>query len=663
MRTVIFLTNGVINSLKTLRIVYCLLILMFVDGYSQDYGFAPRFLKFTSIDGQVDLKGMYLSRQHNSIDFIESQRGNYKSVGFKLNTSGFIWHPNFLLLDIGGEYSPESNQDDYIVTPDRSEIRTLKGLRLGATIFNSKPLTIDTRYYLNSSYSNREVLTNIESNSRSWTTSLSLRTKYLPVFVTYNNMKRDEVEIQTGRNFKNEQSKFEIFTQKSFFSRDNHTLNYSRNNYYWRDRNLFETQSLNDIIWLNNSLYFDKERRYAFRSLITNTNRRGSQTYDAFDVNENLTLKLPANLNFMSSYVFKNQRQPFQKSIQNQISARLSHKLYQSLNTSLFYNYNVSNHTSYLSSSSMAGFNLNYSKKIPTGNLNLFYRYAYNGRSNESESIDLMVTNDDYILTDGVITTLNRPNIDISTILVKDNTGSIIYQREFDYILIEKGAYIEIQRVPGGLIENNSSVYIDYVAIQEGSYRYDVIINSFSGTITLFNRFLELYYRSHFNDFINVEKSDLLILNYINQNVVGGKINFGISEMGAEYENHNSTITPYKMVRYYVNVQKQINNFVLLLNGNYRNYNIVDENINRKYSDVSGKAIYEFSPRTNLDLMFGYRIQKGPGIDLDILTARSEFRTRYRQLYLKLGASLYSRKLVKSENIYSRFYMELSRRF
>ncbi len=125
----------------------------------------------------------------------------------------------------------------------------------------------------------------------------------------------------------------------------------------------------------------------------------------------------------------------------------------------------------------------------------------------------------------------------------------------------------------------------------------------------------------------------------------------------------NSTITPYKMVRYYVNVQKKINNFVLLLNGNYRNYNIVDENINRKYSDISGKAIYEFSSRTKLDLMFGYRIQKGPGIDLDLLTARSEFKTSYRQLYLKLGASLYSRKLVKSENIYSRFYMEISRRF
>jgi hypothetical protein len=199
--------------------------------------------------------------------------------------------------------------------------------------------------------------------------------------------------------------------------------------------------------------------------------------------------------------------------------------------------------------------------------------------------------------------------------------------------------------------------------VQSGSHRYDAIVNNFNGNIVLFKRFLELYYRGMYLDYKNVEKSDLLILNYIEQNTFGGKINIKFTELGAEYEDHNSTITPYKLMRYYLNIQKRIKKFILSVNGNYRDYNMVDESINRMYYDVSGSAGYEFGPNTRLEMNIGYRKQRGPGIDLNLFTGQTEIKTNIRMIYITLGANLYRRNYLGDTMDFNSLYIQLARRF
>ena len=174
---------------------------------------------------------------------------------------------------------------------------------------------------------------------------------------------------------------------------------------------------------------------------------------------------------------------------------------------------------------------------------------------------------------------------------------------------------------------------------------------------------MELYYKGQFQDYKNVEKSDLLILNYIKQNTFGGKIRVKFVELGAEYEDRNSTITPYRLMRYYLNLQKRLKKLILSLNGNIRDYDMVDEFIHRKYSDISGGATYEFTPRIKLNFTLGYRKQRGPGIDLDLLTARTEFDMVYRQLYITFGADLYRRDYLNEITDYNGIYLQLSRKF
>lgn len=649
--------------MKTSLLIYCLLCLLTLDAYSQKSDGNSGFWNFTSLDGEVKLRGQYRQKYTTLSDFSEQQESLYFSGGLRLNTTSYIWHPDFLQIDLGGEFFPESNQDDYLVTPDRSEVRTLKGLNIGATLFNNKPVTLSTWANWNDSYSNREDLTNIRSKTMRWGSSMNIKNRILPVYLVFNSNKWDQEETETGRTYQTDQSNFEASTRKSFTTRDQSELSYSHNQYFRRDPNLSEIENITDNIRLNNRFYLDQEKKYAFRSTIYNYNRYGSQNYSVFSATENLTLRLPQNLRFIGNYNYYNQLQVTQASKQNKVTASINHQLFASLNSRIFYEYAGIKQTFYNETRNSTGVDLHYTKKIPTGQLMLSYNYSLLRDDMDSEPVDLQIYDEEHLLADGRISTLNKPHIEENTIVVKDGTGTIIYELNFDYQLIEQGDFIEIQRIPGGQIPNGSTVYIDYIAIQTGSYKYDAHSNNVNANIILFNRFLELYYRGQFMNYKNVEKSDLLVLNYIKRNTFGGRINIWDVELGVEYENQNSTITPYKLMRYYLNYQKRINNFILSVNGNIRDYNMVEEQINRKYSDLSGKAAYEFRPGTKLDLMLGYRHQKGPGIDLNLLTASTEFKTVYRQLYLTAGVSIYLRDYLEDVTNYYNFYLELVRRF
>ena len=89
----------------------------------------------------------------------------------------------------------------------------------------------------------------------------------------------------------------------------------------------------------------------------------------------------------------------------------------------------------------------------------------------------------------------------------------------------------------------------------------------------------------------------------------------------------------------------------------------MDEFIHRKYSDITGGATYEFTPHIKLNLTVGFRKQRGPGIDLDLLTARTEFDMVFRQLYITLGADLYRRTYLNDITDYNGIYLQLSRKF
>ena len=64
-----------------------------------------------------------------------------------------------------------------------------------------------------------------------------------------------------------------------------------------------------------------------------------------------------------------------------------------------------------------------------------------------------------------------------------------------------------------------------------------------------------------------------------------------------------------------------------------------------------------------LSLEGGYLNQRGANIDLDLLTSRAEFRTRFNKLHLRIGLELYRRLYQDSDFAFNGAFIQLTRRF
>jgi len=625
------------------------------------------FWHLRTFSGEIGLEGQYRQLESSFNEVMEDQRSTYLLGGIKLNTSSYLWDKDVLQIDLNGAYSPELRDESYITVPDRSEVRTLKKIDLTGTLCNNRPVTLQGFFNFDQNYYNRELLTNVRSNSMQWGGIFSLNNKILPVSILYRKQNWDQQETQTGREFLMDQENIQARASKSFGSRDRNELIYSRNDYLYSYAGLHETQHLINRLALNNNLYFDAGRKYNLNSRITWYDQEGTTTFRRFEVLEGLIFTLPHNLRLMTNFNLYNLKDPVQVWDQKGIRTSLQHKLFKSLTSRVYYEYSrVKSETASLhqEADTRGGLDLRYTKKIPTGYLNLSYRYYRHRHVAEGVSGLLQVINEEQVLTDGEIGLLNKPYVEVSSVVVKDMTGGIIYQLNFDYILLERSGYVEIQRVPGGQIPNNASVYIDYAFRQPGEYSYAANNNYFSASILLFQRFLELYYRYSVQDYPKVVQGDLLTLNYYSQHVYGIRLDVGFARGGVESDVYRSNIIPYKMWRYYLDMNWTFKSKLLLtLSGNVRDYRMIAEDVDQLYANVSGKVAYRISPRMQVSIESGYLNQRGTNVDLDLLTARAEFHSAFNKLHLRVGMDMYRRLYLNSEFAFNGGYVRLTRKF
>ncbi len=206
--------------------------------------------------------------------------------------------------------------------------------------------------------------------------------------------------------------------------------------------------------------------------------------------------------------------------------------------------------------------------------------------------------------------------------------------------------------------------YVDYVFIQPGSYSYGANNHRFSASVLLFKRLLELYYRYSVQDYPRVNNGDFLTLNYYNQHIFGLRLDLGIARAGIEADIYDSNIIPYRMRRYYLDVNWNFRSKLqLTVNGNIRDYRMIADEVNQLYSNISGKLAYRIRPRMRVSLESGYLNQSGPNIDLDLLTARAEFFSEFNKLQVRVGLEMYRRLYLNSEFDFNGAYIQLTRRF
>ena len=622
---------------------------------------------FRAISGELDLRGQYRQLASQFNELTEDQRSTYFLGGVKLNTSSYLWDPDIIRIDLNGAFSPETRDEKYITIPDRSEVRTLKKVDILTTLFQNKPLEISGFFNFDQNYYNRELLTNVRSSNSQWGSRLAINNRILPLTLSYRNTDWDQEETQTGRRFTMNREDLETRASKSFSSRDRSELIYSHNNYLYNYADLHQTEHRIDRVALNNNIYLDSARKYNLNSRITWHNQEGTNSFRRFEVLEGVSFQMPHNLRLMANFNLFNLADPVQVWDQKRTRATIQHQLYKSLTSKAYVEYarvRLESDHIYNETDIRSGIDLIYSKKIPTGHLNLSYRYYRLHHSTDGVTGLLSVLNEEHILRDGELTLLDKPYVDVASVVVKDGSGTLVYQANFDYLLLERAGFVEIQRIPGGLIPDNGTVNIDYTYTQPGSYNYAANNNHFSASILLFGRLVELYYRFSVQNYPRIFQGDLLTLNYFTQHVYGARLDLGFVRGGIESDIYSSSLIPYKMWRYYMDMNWNIRSRILLnVNGNVRDYRMIADEVDQLYSSFSGRIAYRLPSQMTVSLESGYLNQRGQNIDLDLLTARAEFHAVFNRLHARVGIEMYRRMYQDSDFAFNGAYVQLTRKF
>jgi len=649
------------------RIIFIIIFVLssFASGQNGNSNGSFEFWRMQSYSGFIELESQYRAQETILRNNAKENRTSSLFTGLlSLGTKSFFWHPNFMKLNVDLDYNPGTGRDQFLVLPDRTETKTAEMIRVQTNFFDQRPFSFNLYALLNHNYINREYTTNVEMYHKGFGGSMMFRNNILPVSIRYQNEKWEQNEIQSNRLFTNDRENMIVELSKSFSHLDNHKLSYSIEDY--RRTYSQQSQIQNKITNLNlkNDISFDKNRNSNFYSFIWLNKQTGDDEYDRLQVNENIDIKLPYNFKVIGKYQFSNYNKADFELNQHIVNSSLEHRLFSSLFSHVEYEYIDIHQTSYNEFAYTYNVGFDYTKNIPTGNFSLSFNHRNRNEKRNGNAFDLQINNEEHVLRNTQTLLLKNPDVVAGSIIITDETGLIIYEENFDYIIIERGEFIEIQRLPGGQIQDGSTILIDYLAIQQLKYEYDLASNNIHSGISIFRNLVNFYFRYFEQDNENFKGTDTRILKNISQRVYGSRFNYKRLSLGVELDDYNSNIVPYNSKRYYLTFSGNINqNLNYSLAGNYRNYKLTGENISQKYNDITGNISYRINNNSQIKAKGAYRFQKGRNIDLTLTSFKGEYLTNFRKILITLGVTFHKRDYLAENIAFSGGYLKIKRNF
>lgn len=651
--------------MKTCIAIILFLLLLPLFSLAQQNPVRTGFWRLASYNGELKLNGFYRDQKRTGIFIKERQNTLQYNGGIQLNTRSYFWHPRFITLDLNGEYAPARNQDKFLAIPDLNENIDIRKLDARISILPQSKFSWVSYYNYGRIYNSRENLSSIRSTGDNWGSTIFIRSGKFPVSLGYTDWKQKEEEILTGRIFDNQQKVADMRLSMTFGKHDKHDILASRGEYMRRD---YSGSQVRNELW--NSSYSGlqfggKKQQHTYSTYISGTRQKGFENFDRYQGLANLNWYLGGHFYFGQNYMLFGEQRPQSSLQQQQYGVFLRHQLFQSLSSRIGADQTRTNQSSYDQQLTRGTAELSYTKVIRKKHgIDLSYRYTLQQENWNSQDQTIFIPNEAVNLRDGQITLLARPYIDLPSFRLKDATGTTIYQINLDYILIPQGDFLQVQRVPGGLIPDNANVFAEYRAIQPGNYRYNSTNITYNAGLNFFNRLLQVYYRRAEQDYKQLKLTSGLTLNYFTQQVAGIRLEHKGLGGGVEYDNMKSTVLPYEVYRFFIAFQRTFSNkFVFNINGNYSDYRRLNELKNVRFADLSGTAIYRFTPKISFTTTAILRVQEGQGVNLNMFTSRNELSAQLHKIRFAAIYNYYDRKIDVEQIRFNAVTLQVSRKF
>jgi hypothetical protein len=565
----------------------------------------------------------------------------------RLKTEGDVYHPDLLFYNamLGFGLAQQSLHSDE--ESDR-HAESLNDYNVFAQLLREK--SYPTTFYASKSEEliPRQFLGSLRAERINRGASLSLRSRDWPMTFQYTASEISQDGLSS--------------LERDFFERDDERLRYSVNHNFGElshlsidlDRTSVSQRSIGALIETDTDRYsilhdliFGGDEQHRLDSFFNYVDQSGSFDFENIQLDERLRLQHFED--FLTNYELRlsDSKRDSDRNKEVRGQAGFEHRLYESLVTTA----NVFASTTDFESKNgietegeleQQGGNLsfNYRKNNPWGTLLSTYTASL---TEQSGSIGGIVTDEPHTVNDPLPVTLNRTNIDTSSIVVTDGTGSYTYTRGDDYTIEEINGQVQLEIIIPGTtppnISDGQDILVDYKVLIEPDRREDTLRQNF----TIRERFkngMSLYYAHRRQDEdVSSKVMKLIADEYIINTIGADYTNKGLF-LQAEYSEEDSTQVPStskKLQGRYswpINSNTSVNMSVM---NHWLNFSEPDERdvvlfktgaeifsrLTDEYS-ISARADYRDEDDTRFGITRGFQIN-------------SELRYNFRQLSILAG--------------------------
>ncbi|WP_223550798.1 hypothetical protein [Aestuariivivens sp. NBU2969] len=635
--------------------------------YSQQTNIAKAPWRLLSYSGNLNVNGSYYKSFFEKVE--DENYGYQYGVGGFISTQSYVYHPNFLTLIASIGYQPQFGEVVSSQIPDYVTGTSALQYNINANFLQSFDYKINT-YFNYVKQNNEDRFFNRNITDKKWGAELKYNRDY-SVRANFEQENIKQIDNNSSRELEVSSTYFKGSILKSFFDNDRNELSFNIQRTTSEQINIFKNS--NEILNVNysNTIYLKKNKTIPFNSRIFFSKQKGTFNDQIIGLNESLTMPIAKKLNFHSRFGLRRTEREFLMIKNLNLSGSLNYQLYSSLRTNLQVNYNRADQIKNFNlNNKSVNFRTNYNKNIPflKGNIRLGYSYEYQIQNRTNEKNDFTIFNEEQVLQDASIVILNRPNVIIESIVIKDITGTLIYEENLDYILIQRGIYVEIQRLIGGNILNNALILIDYNTFQNESYDFNGKGNVFETRLNILDNLLRLEYLYAKKIYeVNSGNKGNLGLNAFTQYTYGAHLNYNICRGGISYLDNSSEIMPFKLWSYYFSVNKSLSaKLRVIINARVDDYIMYfNEGDTNKISTLSSDMAYNLNPSTRFVFNLSYNEQKGIQQNFNLISGSGEVKKRFNQLLFSLSLRYFNRTIpnIKDKTSYFGANFRIQRNF
>jgi len=587
----------------------------------------------------------------------------------RVRTKGDVYHPDFMNYNVavGVGLAQQRIESDDVSGWDED---TLNDYNLFAQFLRAKPLSGTVDASKSEDLIARQFLGSLRTERESEGGSLFLRSADWPMTLQYSNNEtnQDGLNPVASDFFRREDERLRYSVHHNFSDTSHARFNFDRTDSVQESIGaLVDTET--DTYTLSHDYGFGDDKQHRLDSFLNFVDQEGSFEYENLRWQERLRLQhTPSLLTKYDVRLTDLQRETLSsEEIRGQ--AGVEHRLYESLVTTLDGFVSTTDLDEQGTLDQQGGIlGLNYHKQNPWGMLLSSYSGSYTTTEQSGGGSTGVVIDESHTATDIFPVQLNRTNINVPSIRVKDTDGSL-FQEGDDYTITEQDGRVWLNLTTLGAIPPNitdgQEIFVDYDFFIEPEREEDTLRHHFN-IRQRFGNGMSLYYAHRRQDQdVSSTIVDITPDRYTVNTIAADYMHKGLFLL-AEYSDEDSTQVPStstKLAGQYrwllgpatsasVGISNQWLEFgapdardVQLLKGDAKLFS----RLTNTYT-VSAGVDYRDEDDTRFGVTRGFQFE-------------TELQYRYRQVSAKLGAEL-SFLSRRDDEINSAFlYLQVQRRF